>query len=96
MTTRKPKMCKHRRKILDLLEYVLEVDPSPDSVYNVFALYVAQVDEDLIWVDDETWALWFEEYAEKISKGQGASKNCNHFVTAEERDAAMCDANKGD
>jgi len=70
-TTRKPKMCKHRRKILNLLEYILEVDTEIESVYNVFQLHVAQMDEDLTWEDDDTWAQWFEEYAAKLSKGQG-------------------------
>ena len=70
MTTRKPQMCKDRRKILNLLEYILEVDPSPDSVYNVFALYVAQRDEDLIWQSDETWAQWFDEYAANLRINQ--------------------------
>ena len=67
MTERKPKMCKHRRKILNLLEYILEVDTSIDTVYNAFALHVAQIDEDHIWVQDEEWAQWFEEYAAKLS-----------------------------
>ena len=66
-TTRKPKMCKHRRKILDLLEYILEVDTEIDTVYNTFALHVAQGEEDLSWVEDEEWAQWFEEYAAKLS-----------------------------
>ena len=66
-TTRKPKMSLNRRKILNLLEYILEVDNSIGSVYNAFALHVAQIDEDHIWVDDEEWAQWFEEYAAKLS-----------------------------
>ena len=71
MTERKPKMSLARRKILNLLEYIIETDPAMDTVYNVFALYVAQVEEDLIWADDEEWAQWFEEYANKLSKGKG-------------------------
>ena len=66
-TTRKPKMCKHRRKILNLLEYILEVDTTIDTVYNAFALHVAQVEADLTWESDEEWAQWFEEYAAKLS-----------------------------
>lgn len=67
--TRKPKMNEHRRKILNLLEYIIETDPNMDTVYNVFAECVAQQDEDLTWADDEEWAQWFEEYVAKLSKG---------------------------
>lgn len=69
-TQRKPKMSADRRKILNLLEYIIETDPSMDTVYNVFALYVAQVDEEegLSWADDEEWAQWFEEYANNLSR----------------------------
>ena len=94
MTTRKPQMCKHRRKILNLLEYILEVDTTPESVYNVFALYVAQRDEDLCWQSDEIWADWFEKYAEKLSKNEEqASKD---YMTAKEWDTSMVDGTKGD
>ena len=66
--TRKHKMSVARRKILDLLEYIIETDPNMDTVYNVFALYVAQRDEDLTWADDEEWAQWFEEYANNLNR----------------------------
>ncbi len=67
--TRKPKMSDDRRKILNLLEYILEVDTTIDTVYSVFALHVSQRGDDLIWAEDEEWAQWFEEYASKLSKG---------------------------
>lgn len=67
-TERKGKMSKHRRNILNLLEYILEVDDTIDSVYNAFCLHVSQVDEDMTWINDEEWAQWFEEYAEKLNK----------------------------
>ena len=60
-------MCKHRREILNLLEYILEVDTDIDTVYNAFVLHVAQVEADLTWESDEIWAQWFEEYAAKLS-----------------------------
>ena len=72
-TTRKPRMSADRHKILNLLEYILEVDTTIDTVYNAFVLHVSQVDEDLSWeqglfqMSDETWAQWFEEYAENLS-----------------------------
>lgn len=66
---RKPRMSEARRKILNLLEYILETQPKVDSIYNVFTLHVSQIEEDLIWVNDEEWAQWFEEYAKKISGG---------------------------
>ena len=67
-TTRKPKMSDDRRKILNLLEYILEVDTTIDTVYNAFVMHVTQVDEDLSWVNDEEWAQWFEEYANKVRR----------------------------
>lgn len=69
--TRKPMMDIHRRKILNLLEYILETDDEIYSVYNAFILHVSPVNKkDLNWVSDEEWAQWFEEYANKISKGE--------------------------
>ena len=67
-TERKPKMNEHRRKVLNLLEYILEVDSSLATVYDAF-FHVSPANEDLNWVDDEEWADWFEEYASKLSKG---------------------------
>ena len=66
-TERKPKMSDDRRKILNLLEYILEVDSSLATVYDAF-FHVSPANEDLNWVDDEEWADWFEEYAEKLSR----------------------------
>ena len=68
---RKPQMSLARRKILNLLEYIIETDPNMDTVYNVFVLDVAQRDEDHCWISDEEWAQWFEEYAHKL-----ANKTC--------------------
>lgn len=65
---RKDKMSLARRKILNLLEYIIETDPRMDTIYNVFVLHVAQRDEDLSWSNDEMWAQWFEEYAHKLAK----------------------------
>ena len=61
-------MNEHRRKVLNLLEFILEADPSIDSVFNAFCLHVSQIDEDMIWVDDEEWAQWFQDYADKLLK----------------------------
>jgi len=72
---RKPRMSEARRKILNLLEYILEVDTSIDTVYNAFALHVAQRDEDHCWVNDEEWAQWFEEYAHKLAKKSCEEEN---------------------
>ena len=75
MSERKPRMSESRRKILNLLEYILEVDNEIYSVYNAFILHVSPVNKkDLNWVEDEEWAQWFEDYASKLSKG-GTSKN---------------------
>ncbi len=68
ITTRKPKMSADRRKILNLLEYILEVDTDIHSVYNVFALHVVPIDKDIRRENDEEWAKWFEEYAHKLAK----------------------------
>ena len=68
-TTRKPRMSEARRKILNLLEYILEVDPEIYSVHNAFTLHVSPVHrKDLNWVKEEEWVQWFEEYANKLSK----------------------------
>lgn len=88
-TERKPRMNYHRRKILNLLEYILETDSDIDSVYNAFALHVAQRDEDHVWVNDEEWAQWFEEYAEKLSKKTNNEPTEAAFMTAKEWDASM-------
>ncbi|KKN92301.1 hypothetical protein LCGC14_0207920 [marine sediment metagenome] len=66
--TRKPLMDKHRRKVLDLLEFCLESEPEVDSVFNMFCLHVAQREEDHTWVEDEEWAEWFQDYANKLIK----------------------------
>ncbi|KKK62517.1 hypothetical protein LCGC14_3003530 [marine sediment metagenome] len=70
--TRKPRMSNDRRKILNLLEYILEVDTEIDTVYNAFFLHVSQMGEegrDESCVTEAEWAQWFEEYANKLSKG---------------------------
>ena len=67
--TRKPKMNEHRRKVLNLLEYILEVDSSLATVYDAF-FHVSPANEDLNWVEDKEWAQWFEEYANKLGKGE--------------------------
>ena len=75
MSERKPRMSESRRKILNLLEYILEVDTTVETVYNAFQLHVAQMDEDLTWENDETWAQWFEEYAHKLAKESCEEEN---------------------
>ena len=65
---RKPVMSKDTRKILNLLEFILEMRPEQGSVYNQFVCAVAQQDDDLMYVTDDVWAGWFQDYAEKISK----------------------------
>ena len=73
--TRKPRMSLDRRKILNLLEYILEVDSSIDTVYNAFFFHVSQIDEDISHMSDETWAQWFEEYAHKLAKKSCEEEN---------------------
>ena len=72
--TRKPRMSLDRRKILNLLEYILEVDSSLATVYDAF-FHVSPANEDLNWVDDEEWAKWFEEYAHKLAKESCEEEN---------------------
>lgn len=60
-------MDKDTRKVLDLLEFCIETKgPEQGSVYNMFVLCVAQMEDDLCWVDDEQWAGWFQDYADKL------------------------------
>ncbi|KKK43597.1 hypothetical protein LCGC14_3168140 [marine sediment metagenome] len=62
-------MDKDTRKVLDLLEFVIEMrGPDMGSVYNTFVLFVAQQEEDLEWVNDDEWAAWFQDYADKLIK----------------------------
>jgi len=62
----KQPMSEDRRKVLTLLEFILEMKPDIDSVYNAFVLYVAQKDEDLVWVSDAEWGDWLQAYADKL------------------------------
>ncbi len=66
--SRKPGMSEARRKVLNLLEFCLESEPDAYSVFNMFCLHVAQRDEDHIWAEDEEWAEWFQDYANKLIK----------------------------
>ena len=68
---RKPKMNEHRRKILNLLEFILEVDDSIKSVFNVFDTHVAQDYLDLTGVSDKEWAEWFQDYADTLIRKGG-------------------------
>ncbi len=65
---RKPVMDKDTRKVLDLLEFILEMKKGHEnvSVYNTFVLMVAQQEEDLCWITDAEWAVWFQDYADKL------------------------------
>jgi len=75
MSERKPAMSKDRRKVLNLLEFILEAQPDIESVFNVFVLHVAQQDEDHTWVSDEQWAEWMQDYANKLIKDNLARWN---------------------
>lgn len=66
MSERKVKMHKDTRKVLDLLEFVLEMSPEQGSVYQRLVCNVAQQDEDLLWVTDTEWADWLQDYADKL------------------------------
>ena len=64
---RKPKMNEHRRKILNLLEFILEVDDNVDTVYNVFCIHAGPEDgEDMTWIKDEEWSELLQAYADKL------------------------------
>ena len=68
---RKPKMNEHRRKILNLLEFILEVDDSIDTVYNVFCNHVSPEDgEDMTWITDEEWSDLLQTYADRLRRGE--------------------------
>jgi hypothetical protein len=62
----KPVMNGHRRKVLNLLEFCLEMNPDIDTVFNLFVLYAAQQDEDHVWVSEEQWGDWLQDYADKL------------------------------
>ena len=63
---RKPVMAEARRKVLNLLEFILEVDNTIDTVYNVFMLVGGFAPMDLSEVSDEEWAEWLQEYADSM------------------------------
>ena len=69
---RKPKMNEHRRKILNLLEFILEVDDNVDTVYNLFCdTLIGPVDgEDMTCITDEEWSDLLQTYADKLRRGE--------------------------
>lgn len=73
---RKPQMSKDRRKVLDLLEFCLEMNPDIDTVFNVFVLHAAQRDEDHVWVSEEEWGDWLQDYADELLKEDKGTCDC--------------------
>jgi hypothetical protein len=75
MSERKPPMHPDTRKVLNLLGFIMEMQPEEGSVYNQFVLKVAQQEEDLCWVTDAQWADWFQDYADKLSADERKKHN---------------------
>jgi hypothetical protein len=67
MSERKPKMSKERRKVLNLLEFILESNPDIDTVFNVFTRHARHDDgTEFDWVSDGQWAAWLRIYADEL------------------------------
>jgi hypothetical protein len=78
---RKLPISEHRRKILNLLEFILEmeddieVEYGVNSVFNVFARRVMYDDRsEFTYVTDEQWATRFQAYADHLLS---KTKGCN-------------------
>ena len=69
MKERKPKMSEARRKVLNLLEFILEAKPDIDSVFNVFTRHAMHDDgTEFDWVTDNQWVEWLQTYADELIK----------------------------
>jgi hypothetical protein len=65
MSERKPKMSEARRKVLNLLEFCLEMNPDAHSVDSVF--YVLRSSLGGAWSDEEMVVL-LQGYADDLTK----------------------------
>ena len=59
-------MSKDRRKVLDLLEFCLEMNPDIDSVFNVFTWVALQHDKERKLLSDKEWGDGLQDYADML------------------------------
>ncbi len=75
MSKRKPKMDKHKRKVLDLLEFCAEICPSQrvsQLINNAIPTdRLIRSGYDIFYYTDEELAGWLQDYADLLlSKGR--------------------------